>query len=240
MYQIKKHCVFIALVGNVVLSGCAGNTVPTQTATEAALQVELAEWKKMKPGVQRLVAIESELKVLLQTLETVATNPTDQLETADAGSNVQSYVLEPVSFNDKKLTPPAGILPAEAVRTESATPAPASATMIAKSEKVMPPSEPEVQAEPEITSAPAPQPSRNFSLQLASVTAQDSLESTWQRLQQRYPDQLSDLDFHSEEVIVSNRTYFRVKAGSFDNYDEAKRQCAVLRKSGASCIVNKG
>jgi hypothetical protein len=235
MYQIKKQFVFISLAAaSLILTGCSSSPAPEQSAAHAELQAELAEWKKMKPGVQRLVAIESELKVLLNTLETAAMDPTDQLQSADVGQNVQSYVLEPVSFNDKKLTPevkaavPAQ-LPAVVNTTQTAEPQPATLA-----------SAPEKKAEALIAPAAQPLQNRSFSLQLASVTEQQALESTWQRLQQRYPDQLSDLDFHSEEVIVSNRTYFRVKAGSFDSYDEAKRQCTELRKSGASCIVNKG
>lgn len=229
MYQIKKQVVFISLVAaSLVLTGCSSSPAPEQSAAHKELQAELAEWKKMKPGVQRLVAIESELKVLLNTLETAAMDPTDQLQSADAGQNVQSYVLEPVSFNDKKLTPE--VKTSAAVNTPQTT-GPQPANLAAA---------PEEKAEALTVPATETQQNHSFSLQLASVTEQQALESTWQRLQQRYPDQLSDLDFHSEEVIVSNRTYFRVKAGSFDSYDEAKRQCTELRKSGASCIVNKG
>ncbi len=236
MYQIKKQVVFISLaVVSLVLAGCSSSPAQEQSAAQTELQAELAEWKKMKPGVQRLVAIESELKVLLNTLETAAMDPTDQLQSADVGQNVQSYVLEPVSFNDKKLTPE--------VKTTAAVPAEPTVVnrrQAAAPEPVIQAAAPEPKTEARITPAATSQQNRSFSLQLASVTEQQALESTWQRLQQRYPEQLSDLDFHSEEVIVSNRTYFRVKAGSFDSYDEAKRQCTELRKSGASCIVNKG
>ena len=237
MYQIKKQVVFISLaVVSLVLAGCSSSPAPEQSAAQTEMQAELAEWKKMKPGVQRLVAIESELKVLLKTLETAATDPTDQLQSADAGQNVQSYVLEPVSFNDKKLTPEVN----SAAAVPAQQPAVVNTAVAAASQPAALVAVPEQKAEAQSSAAAEPQPNRSFSLQLASVTEQQALESTWQRLQQRYPEQLSDLDFHSEEVIVSNRTYFRVKAGSFDSYDEAKRQCSELRKSGASCIVNKG
>jgi hypothetical protein len=237
MYQKNKQWVVSGLIAlAVTLAGCSSSPETKQNTANAEMQAELNEWKRMKPGVQRLVAIETELKVLLQTLETAALEPTDQLQTADTGPNVQSAVIERVQFDDKRLTPEPATANAPSLSASNPS-APMVQTIV----------KPGVSESASETTSPAPmtaavqeQSPTNFSLQLASVTEPAAVESTWQRLQERYPDVLSDLDLHSEEVIVSNRTYFRVKAGSFESYDEAKRQCSELRKSGASCIVNKG
>jgi len=237
MYQKNKQFAMSGLVALVItLAGCSSSPEPKQSAANAEMQAELNEWKRMKPGVQRLVAIETELKVLLQTLETAALEPTDQLQTADTGPNVQTAVIERVEFDDKKLTPqPVNANSLGSSASYSSAPLPKSAVQSGDKTNLVA----TASIEPEPVAAQNQSPT-NFSLQLASVTEPTAVESTWQRLQKRYPDVLSDLDLHSEEVIVSNRTYFRVKAGSFDSYDEAKRQCSQLRKSGASCIVNKG
>jgi len=221
------------LIAASALAACASQ--PTQTASSKEMQAELAEWKKLKPGVQRLVAIESELKVLLQTLETAALDPSMELETAATSSNVQSNVLTPVSFDDKKLTVVSPDVAVNNTQQQTVLPNLAASTESNQVEQTEPPVQPA--SEP---SAAVIKEQKRFSLQLASVTKAGDLEATWQTLQKRYPATLAELDFHSEEVVVSNRTYYRVKAGAFDSYSEAQELCTKLRKSGASCIVNRG
>lgn len=239
IYKLRKTL----LCSTVVLSctfifGCASHTPqPTATSNTKEIEAELAEWRKLKPGVQRLVAIEGELKGLLATLETLTENePTSQLATAESGHNVETQVLTPVNFDEKPL-PAVKQYPVEsetvaAAEIVASEPGVDETTQTAQNEQTE--NKADVRAlQPALTS-------QSFSLQLASVTKEDAVSTTWQQLKKRHPDVLDRLDMHSEQVLVANRTYYRVKAGHFETYNEAKQSCKQLQSSGASCIVNRG
>jgi hypothetical protein len=230
-------CTLLALVG-ILTAGCASQSTPAVSANSKEMEAELAEWRKLKPGVQRLVAIEGELKGLLATLETITDNePTAQLATAENGANVETQVISPVRFEEKSI--PATNHSEVILAKENDRAVVKETDINAKNLTISTPESPVLSNAKAIAEAPAEQ-RRSFSLQLASVTKADSVASTWHTLKQRHPEVLNSLDLHSEEVTVANRTYYRVKAGSFDSYDEAKQNCRLLQNNGASCIVNKG
>lgn len=222
-------CTLLALVGSLT-AGCASQSTPAVSANTKEMEAELAEWRKLKPGVQRLVAIEGELKGLLATLETITDNePTAQLATAENSHNVQTQVINPVHFEEKTLS----VVQPEVSAAKASEMAATGQSEVSDKNLTAPRLATAVVADAEVQR-------RSFSLQLASVTKEEAVVATWQQLKQRHPGVLNQLDLHSEEVLVANRTYYRVKAGRFDSYDEAKQNCRVLQNSGASCIVNKG
>lgn len=238
---IKKNKMLLStllvLVSMLTVS-CASQPEPAVSSNTKEIEAELAEWRKLKPGVQRLVAIEGELKGLLATLESVVdSEPTAQLATAENGTNVQTQVISPVRFEESSVsvTQPPEIKVAKENNTPVIEEAPVSDKVLA----VTSPESPVLDNAKTSRETPEEQ-RRSFSLQLASVTQEASVASTWQQLKQRHPEVLNSLDLHSEEVTVANRTYYRVKAGYFDSYNEAKQNCRLLQNNGASCIVNKG
>lgn len=209
------------------LTACSTTSAAAKsTDTEksiAALEMEMAEWKQMKPNIQRLVAVERELKGLMAQLEVITAtdlDPVEQLPVVVSSDNIQADVMPKVEFTESV---DVGSIP----QTQ-----PPSLTQEAVSEVTAPVV---VKAEPNAT-----EPTSLFSLQLASVTKESSVNSTWSTLKNRYGDVLGALDFHSEEVAVGERTYYRVKAGSFASYSDAKENCKALINKGASCIVSKG
>lgn len=229
----------MAVLLSSLIAGCASQPEPVATSHNKEMEAELAEWRKLKPGVQRLVAIEGELKGLLATLETITENePTAQLATADNGHNVQTQVMTPVHFEEKKLAAPVpvqtrAVQPAEKEINDEILTATLSQTSASTS----------VEQKTSVLSqagAGSKAESTSFSLQLASVTKEEAVDPTWTQLKKRHPEVLGALDLHSEQVLIANRTYYRVKAGRFDSYNEAKQSCKLLMSSGASCIVNKG
>ena len=50
------------------------------------------------------------------------------------------------------------------------------------------------------------------------------------------PSELSGLKRIYEEVTVSNRLYYRVKAGVFNSKLQAEQLCSKIKSSGAFCI----
>lgn len=235
--RMKKTllCVTAVLFSSVMV-GCASQPEQAGASTNKQIEAELAEWRKLKPGVQRLVAIEGELKGLLATLETITDDePTAQLAVAEPSHNVQAEVLTPVHFEEKKfpVTAPVQMAAAPAIKTA------VSDESLTAEHNSLPVSE--QNSDPQsLIAAESETGSVSFSLQLASVTKEEAVDPTWVQLKKRHPEVLGQLDFHSEQVLVANRTYYRVKAGRFDSYNEAKQSCKLLMSSGASCIVNKG
>lgn len=254
---LKKLALYVVVIlCSQILVACASQPEPDVSSRDDEMKAELEEWKKLKPGVQRLVAIESELKGLLSALEGIVVNePTARLETGSDGHNVQTQTIEAVVFEEKKMSQPPALIaqveqPRKALSTDNKLTAPNAdtlsmaeikATKKADEKNIAAVAESKVAIE---SQAPVEQPvstqTSTFSLQLASVTQEQAVNQTWDRLKKRYPDVLGSLDFHSEQVLVANKTYYRVKAGRFDSYNEAKQSCRLLLSSGASCIVNKG
>lgn len=252
----KLALYFVVILCSQILVACASQPEPDVTSRDHEMEAELEEWKRLKPGVQRLVAIESELKGLLSALEGIVVNePTASLETVNDSHNVQTQTMEPVVFEEKKMSQPPALIalveqPQKAVSTDKKLTATNEGGLsvaevkatekveeqkiatVAKSNAVI-----DLQASAE---QPVAAQTSTFSLQLASVTQELAVNQTWNRLKKKYPDVLGSLDFHSEQVLVANKTYYRVKAGRFDSYNEAKQSCRLLLSSGASCIVNKG
>lgn len=255
--QLKKLAPYSVLIlCSHWLVACASQPEPVLTSHDKEMEAELAEWKKLKPGVERLVAIESELKGLLSALEGIAASePTARLETAEDGQNVQTQTIAPVVFEEKKVSQPSVVTAqVEQSQVAAATDNKLTAEIhkvahVAEVKAVDTAVEPQLAAVPEpeakiehqeAVTEPVTDDAKIFSLQLASVTQQQAVDQTWDRLKKRYPGVLGSLDLHSEQVLVANKTYYRVKAGRFDSYDEAKQSCKLLLNSGASCIVNKG
>lgn len=254
--QLKKLAPYSVLIlCSHWLVACASQPEPVATSHDKELEAELAEWKKLKPGVERLVAIESELKGLLTALEGIAANePTAGLETVNDGQNVQTQTIEQVVFEEKKINQPPSVLAraeqqnepvadnklaAEIPKTTTSSDLYSQHTTVEPQLAATQGKEEAIEQQKQTTEAKG-DASKIFSLQLASVTQEQAVDQTWDRLKKRYPNVLGSLDLHSEQVLVANKTYYRVKAGRFDSYDEAKQSCKLLLNSGASCIVNKG
>jgi hypothetical protein len=224
-YSVLMFC-------GVLLSACASQPQPVVSSQNTELEAELAEWKKLKPGVERLVAIESELKGLISSLELIAASePTARLEAVQDSHNAQTQVIEAVVFEEKAVQQEQPVL----ARTEQNL---LTEQNNQKEQLLQQPVPDRTITVPEPATGAAAR--KTYSLQLASVTQQSAVGQTWDRLKSRYPKVLAALDLHSEQVQVANKTYYRVKAGRFNSYDEARQNCQLLTSSGASCIVNKG
>lgn len=227
----------LVLLFTILVAGCSSTTKEQSLSfkEQKRMQQELDEWRKLKPSLKRLVAVEGEIKDLVTVLASI-NEPVSGLQTADVANNVESSVIEKVTFEESSLVSESVNKKnqSEAIKTDSDsnTPIIAEANTSAGSNEGSVTRDDTHIEEKAVKSA--------FSLQLAAVTNPDKVQTTWEKLQNRYPDVLSDLDYHTEEVTVSNRLYYRVKAGDYSSYDEAKASCNKLAKAGASCIVNKG
>jgi len=79
-------------------------------------------------------------------------------------------------------------------------------------------------------------PSLRHGIHLASYRLMENAESGWWELRARFPSVLDDLEPRLEIAQISNRGEFlRLKAGPYDNFDEAASACAVLESVRVYC-----
>ncbi|MGP1356606.1 SPOR domain-containing protein [Roseicyclus sp.] len=86
----------------------------------------------------------------------------------------------------------------------------------------------------EIAAADLPEGTR-----LVQLGAYDTVEvarGEWDRLAARFPDYFADRPRVIEEAASGGQTFFRLRAGGFDDLSGSRRFCAVLVAQGAACI----
>jgi hypothetical protein len=211
-----------ALLG---LASCASNPAgagkadaggaASESSALAAKQKEydqmLKEWKNLKPGLTRMVAIEGELKQLMIQLEKMST---------ETKVNPPATSAAPVAANEPLV---------ETVST------PAPIVPLAPSRIAEPIENKAVENKPVVAAHLAA--SGNFALQVASTTARDQLPQIWQQMVQRNPQVLAPLAPNFQKTNVKNTDYYRLKLGSFLTQQEASQKCSDLKNLGISCFV---
>jgi hypothetical protein len=86
----------------------------------------------------------------------------------------------------------------------------------------------------EIAAADLPEGTR-----LVQLGAYDTVEvarGEWDRLAARFPDYFANRPRVIEEAASGGQTFFRLRAGGFDDLSGSRRFCAVLVAQGAACI----
>ncbi len=247
------------------LFGCSSAPAVSEDNQSVAVNAEMEEWRKLKPGVQRLIAMESDLKQLIIQLDEFAkaTDPDYQSDIAPQHKNTQVDVLDKSVFKETVVAP----TPAE---PESVRPALLAQTL-ASAEK----SEPEVQqvvavpqAEPSVArvdntpavaltaqSTPEVKPEvesvveelspvtetvkvqQRYALQLASVVNPNQLVSTWTEIQRRHSSILSGMEPLYEKFQKGKTTFYRLKAMGTLTVADARSACSSIVGQGGQCFI---
>ena len=74
-------------------------------------------------------------------------------------------------------------------------------------------------------------------VQLGSLGSRDEAVALWDRLSVRHAVLLAGMEPRYEEADIGGRTYWRLRAGSFEDRREATQFCSRLRQAGAACIA---
>lgn len=228
---MKKIIVSLVLIVTTQFAACSSAPDADSNAGTAKLQAQVDQIKRqveklnrMEPDVRRMVSMESDLKALIAQLSVITESPVDALPEAESSSNVQMATIQKVDFtqdNTAKIADPVSV-PAEYINnTEKAAP---KLTAVAVSN-----SEAEIKQ----------QVKAKYSLQLASIRNEESLDKTWNSIRSKHEDLMADWQPVFETAVVSNITYFRVKAGEFTDYQTARSNCDSVRALGTNCIVSK-
>lgn len=172
----------------------------------------LKEWSELKPGLERLLAIEEELNLLLGQLAQLSTSLE---EDTVSSSNVPAPSV--VHYSPAPSTQPVQETIATAELPESA-----------------PDVESTENTEPTDATHSA---DANFALQVASIPEYYRLPAIWGQLLDKNPQLLADMKPNYQKTNVKNTDYYRLKIGSFATRQDANRKCNDLKAAGMNCLV---
>lgn len=77
---------------------------------------------------------------------------------------------------------------------------------------------------------------QSYALQLAALNEKVQIKTTWNALVKKHPSILNTLELTYEESIVNSKTYYRVKAGKFNDKATAIQLCKQLIILKTNCI----
>lgn len=213
------------------LAGCQSNPQSKSAATNgnaqtlAAKQQEydqlLEEWKTLKPGLSRLLAIEGELNLLLGQLEQLSSS-LEESQSPTAIAQSASPVVTPA--------PAAAPMPLPADAELVTAP-------IAVNELREPVADTYSDEQEEVAEETTTASDAQFALQVASITDMRRLPQIWQEMMDKNSEVLANLEPNFQKTHVNNTDYYRLKLGGFSTKQEASRKCTELKTAGVSCIV---
>jgi hypothetical protein len=148
-----------------------------QSASNEKMDRHLQEWQDMKPDIARLVALEAEVKELIQQLKSMNAQTAQKSTTTD--------------------------------------------NAVAKQQK------PLINGE------------NMYAVQLFSLTDKKIMRRTWNNLSTKHPIMLGNLSPIYEEVSMQGKTFYRVKAGSFETKSAAMKLCGSLKNANTNCFLAK-
>lgn len=230
--NVSRAFTLLLLPAIMLLSACASNSpapnaqANSSAANPAEVQQMLQEWKELKPGITRMLAVEDEMNQLLGQLGRLsnALNESDQQQQiATTNSNNQQ------SLNQTSISPVASAPVVAAAAAAPAVSASAAAEPAATDANAT--------TSPSQTVAAPAHTSAKFALQLASVTDKHQLPNIWQEMYSKNPQLLADLEPNFQQVYVNNNNYFRLKLGGFDTQQAAAQKCRQLKTAGVFCLV---
>lgn len=230
----------------------------SDTDKEALLQA----WQTLKPGLERLLAIETELNALLEQLVLLQSGaePTDQQSVQNMASNAPE---KPIANNDHAMTSPtdgqatdertaehsnhsqnepvARTVPAPApAPIESAktlTPTASSAanpqTRLSRDAKPIKP-----KGHSERIDTPADPEQSLFAVQVASSKDHKALREIYSRLIEQHPVITGTLEPNFQIANVKRSRYYRLKLGNYQSKSAASNKCQELQAAGVDCIVS--
>lgn len=182
------------------------NMLKNHKDNEALIQ----QWRQNQPGLTRLLAIESELKVLIEQL-----NELSRSDSLDGEKNAQTSA----SAEQAIISQP----------TQTATQPVVNNTQPSV----------DVQPVNKVTLDDNNKLAGMVGIQLSAMKNLASISQLWQQNVQLHPSLLGNLSAAAEVVESAKGTIYRLKAGPFDNDVSAQMRCTKLRQVNISCIVIK-
>ena len=218
------------LTAGLLLGGCSSTDtlytgLPNMEDKPATVEEQLSElkkrmdvhdqeWQQLKPGIERLLQLEGDLKNLTLQLDQIAraaTSAQPQVATAPA---------------PQPETTPAPRPPVNQ---------PASQQAQATPQATQPPTSPQPAPQP----VAAPSTTGRYALHIASFRDPATVEPGWQQLQTRYPALLQQRQARVQSIDLGSKrgTYYRLKVGPFEDKASAGGLCNKLKTLGNDCVL---
>ncbi|WP_339771925.1 SPOR domain-containing protein [uncultured Paraglaciecola sp.] len=236
------------LLGGICISllgGCAAHTQPKVAEAPSGLSAEefhakMAEFEQMKPSLQRLAALEPELKALISQLTQIAEaaemQEAQNVATTDTESQISLAAEDNVEANADDLN--VAIANNGVANKMLTVDAMTDSTFETDVDEIVNPTVVTTAVDTNGVKPMATPAMGQYTLQLTAVTDKGKIKQSWHTLQKTYSPELDDMQAIYQEVELSGVTFYRIKAGYYSSQQQAKQGCIVLKKMGANCIVS--
>lgn len=227
-----KQTLLTVVISAVLLSGCTLTTEKKGTMSNAELQADLQkqqqEWEEMKPQLQRVLALESDLKLLVQTLDAVP-------------ESSQGLTKEVVAVGKPNSTSS----PALQVQPTTALAPSASAMTTAPrtSEYKAPETGGVVRAQfynsAKARIAAAQNSSLYYGVQLGAYATERQAIQGWQSITQRFAAEFADTAPLINRQPVKGKTYYQLIVGPFTQKAYSVDFCNKLKQMQKDCLITR-
>ncbi len=235
MYLIslsKHNLVAMTSLVMIVLSGCSSTTKPSELAAInqkdtrvsadelAQLKASSQQWQSAKEGVERLLIIEEDLRLLISQLNAVVK------EESNSNEAEKTPIVSPLKKIEK-------------------TPQMLSSSVISQAEKpVLKTEVDETNKVKKRTPASSDKaeyiPSTAlYALQVAAVTDKTRLKQSLNEIKNKSPELFQGpFIANIENVDIGGVTFYRLKLGAYETQANAKVGCDNLKKREINCVVS--
>ena len=185
---------------------------PKLNEIDAMLKNHLKEWRDMKPSVERLIAIEGELRELIEYLK--------------ESPEVVGHESEPDTMPAPILEPMSKSIQSEGNVDEESSNNLITNTKLKEDKKQL-----------DITTSEMSD-NKGFAVQLEALSTLNSLRSTWTNLTQKHSDLLSTLTPVYEQLEIKGSIFYRLKARGLSSKTQAQQLCQKLQQLNSSCMLS--
>lgn len=228
----KPVCKNLLLLSAVALVACS-STSPMDNSQEKlaneALKKQLdeqkAEWEAIKPDIERLLALEEDFKLLIQSLNTSQLSSSPQ----NLGGEVQAAPLVPAP---QEVSPVEDILMSEGSDDETSM---NEKPAYVQAQFNMPASS--ISKTPSTRAKNDAVKSSKYAVQVAAYDNEIQLAKGWLRLQGSFPELMSTVNPIKEKVSVKNKSLWTLKVGPFTSRSAGSRYCSQLKQRNQDCFV---
>lgn len=250
-----KDKLLMVCAGSLVLSGCSlfsqeeSEGSMTNEQLQASIEQQQQEWQSMKPQLERILALESDLKLLVETLDTVPESSDSLTEELAPASSTDSDAMVP------PVMPSAQLAEIEANDEQALTDSSEESEMSSELQfNQMPPPDagiaqfyepPKATSPTTIETPPAKEtvvPKNNseyFGVQLAAYRSQDQAVVGWRSITQKYAEEFADIAPLIYQTDVKGKTYYKLIVGPFLQKPYASDFCNMLKQMQEDCLVTK-
>lgn len=229
----------VVCTGALWLAGCTLTPEKKGTMTNAelqdALKTQQQEWEDMKPQLQRILALESDLKLLVETLDTVP-------ESSESLTQEMAPVAQAAQqANQAPVLPSAALADIGTKKATMDSTPPAIAARPDKPFRQTPPSN-AVTAEFKggtKTKADTTTNAQYYGVQLAAYGSESQAIQGWQSITQKYAEEFADTAPLINRHQVKGKTYYQLIVGPFLKKAYSVDFCNKLKQMQQDCLVTR-